>query len=156
MLLLPQTARAATPDYVRLHVIAADDTAGAQALKLKVRDAVLSRARELLEDVGDADAAWTIVNDNLDGLEDAARAVCPDAVCETGVFAFPDRQYGDALVPAGDYRALRVVIGPGQGRNWWCVLYPSLCYPEDWKTADGTYYSALWNWLRALFGGDGA
>ena len=66
------------------------------------------------------------------------------------------RVYGDTLVPAGDYRALRVVIGEGQGHNWWCVLYPSLCYPEDWKTGDGALYSSVWNWLKALFGGGDA
>lgn len=149
-------ARAATADYVRLHVIASDDTEAAQVLKLKVRDAVLSRARELLKNVSDADAAWAVVNENLGVLEDAARAVAGDAACEVGVYPFPDRMYGNTLVPAGDYRALRVVIGEGGGRNWWCVLYPSLCYPEEWKTADGKPYSSVWNWLKSLFGGDGA
>ena len=156
MAVLTCPARAACSDYVRLHVIAADDTPQAQALKLKVRDAVLLRVRELLEGVGDADAAWQAVKDNLETLEDAAREVAWDAACETGVYAFPDRVYGGTLVPAGDYRALRVVIGAGKGRNWWCVLYPSMCYPEEWKTDDGALYSSVWNWLKALFGGGNA
>lgn len=149
----------AEADYVRLHVIASDDTEAAQALKLEVRDAVLEAARELLSDAKDADAAWAIVVSQRDTLEDAARncvrkegydeAVC----CETGVFPFPDRVYGDVLVPAGDYRALRVVIGEGQGKNWWCVLFPSLCDP-DMLTDDAPPRSIIWDWLCGLFGGD--
>lgn len=149
-------ARAEAADYVRLHVVAADDTHAAQALKLKVRDAVLMRARALLADAEDADAAWRIVTENIEELEAAARCVTGDIACETGVFAFPDRWYGGALVPAGEYRALRVVIGAGEGRNWWCVLYPSMCYPEHWKTEDGAFYSSTWRWLQSMFGGDGA
>lgn len=140
---------------MRLHVIASDDSAAAQALKLKVRDAVLSCARGLLRDARDPEAAWRIVCENVDALQAAARAVAADAACETGVFPFPDRQYGGTLVPAGNYRALRVVIGAGQGRNWWCVLYPSLCYPEDWRTGEG-FHSTLWDLVKTLFGGDRA
>ena len=156
MLALACPARAATSDYVRLHVIASDDTPAAQALKLEVRDAVLSRARALLEGVGDAETAWAIVNDNLDGLESAARAVCADAVCKLGVYPFPTRVYGGAVVPAGNYRALRVIIGEGKGHNWWCVLYPSMCYPEAWQSDGGALHSTLWRWLTSLFGGDRA
>lgn len=154
MALLACPARAESRDYVRLHVVAADDTAPAQALKLEVRDAVLDCARELLRDVGDAEAAWRVVNDHVDELEAAARRVAGDARCEVGVFPFPERVYGGTRVPAGDYRALRVVIGAGQGHNWWCVLYPSLCYPEAWVEGDGALYSSAWRWLQALFGGD--
>ena len=149
-------------DYVRLHVVAGDDGAAAQALKLQVRDAVLAVARELLADAKDADAAWAIVTREKDALEDAAlqRArACGYAGgvrCETGVFAFPDRRYGDVVVPAGDYRALRVVIGPGMGHNWWCVLYPSLCWPGELPPEGAKPYSILWNWLRGLLGGEAA
>lgn len=149
-------AGAETMDCVRLHILAADDTPEAQALKLEVRDAVLECARELLKDADSADAAWTIVRENVEALEAAARSRAADAACQTGVYAFPDRRYGDTLVPAGDYRALRVVIGAGEGHNWWCVLYPSLCYPEAWRTQDGGFYSSIWRWLKGLFGGEAA
>lgn len=143
-------------DWVRLHVVAADDSAEAQALKLEVRDVVLTEARSLLKNVKSADAAWLLVNENLDALESAARAcVSTEGVaCETGVFPFPDRQYGDLLVPAGNYRALRVVIGAGEGRNWWCVLYPTLCDPEAVDPDAPVFYSAIWNWLKGLLGGE--
>ena len=149
-------------DYVRLHVIASDDSAEAQALKFRVRDAVLARARALLDGVEDADAAWAAVTAHRVVLEAAARSEARDrgymgdVRCETGVYPFPDRWYGGVRVPAGDYRALRVKIGAAEGRNWWCVLYPSLCYPEDMDPDAPVFYSALLNWFRALTGGDGA
>lgn len=147
-------------DYIRLHVVANDDGDAAQSLKLEVRDACLMCARSLLQDCHDADAAWEIVNDNLNLIELAAllRArVCGwegSVKAETGVFDFPDRRYGARLVPAGEYRALRVVIGDGEGRNWWCVLYPSLCLAEDCDPdAPVAFHSTLLDWLRDLLGG---
>ena len=159
--LLPGAGRAEAirSDMVRLHVVAADDTPAAQALKLKVRDACLVRARALLADCGDAEEAWARVNEGLSDLEEAARSAARDEIvrAETGVYDFPDRVYGDTLVPAGRYRALRVVIGEGQGRNWWCVLYPCLCLPEDCRAGEPVqFHSAVLDWLRRLFGGEGA
>ena len=69
-----------------------------------------------------------------------------------GVFEFPDRRYGGVFVPAGDYRALRVVIGAGEGHNWWCVLYPSLCLPEG-AEGEMRFHSVILDWLRGLLGG---
>ena len=68
------------------------------------------------------------------------------------MFEFPDRRYGGVFVPAGDYRALRVVIGAGEGHNWWCVLYPSLCLPEG-AEGEMRFHSAILDWLRGLLGG---
>ena len=144
-------------DYIRLHVIANDDGEAAQALKLEVRDAVLAAARALLADCGSADEAWRRVGENLEALEAAAieRARASGYTgpvrAEAGVFAFPDRQYGALLVPAGDYRAVRVVIGAGEGHNWWCVLFPTLCLPGDIEPgAPVRFHSAIADWLRGL------
>ena len=143
-------------EYIRLHVVAADDGTAAQTLKLEVRDATLGAARALLKDCGDADAAWDIIRENVDALAaaatDRARALGYQGQvrAETGMFDFPDRHYGAVFVPAGQYRALRVVIGEGAGHNWWCVLYPSLCVPEGEAP---TLRSALLDWLRRLAGG---
>ena len=162
----PARAEAATPGdapvpgYIRLHVMASDDGEAAQALKLQVRDACLMCTRALLEDCADAEAAWETVNENLPLIALAARlrALCcgwtGPVTAETGVFEFPDRRYGGALVPAGEYRALRVVIGAGEGRNWWCVLYPTLCLTENCEPGEPVeFHSTLLNWLRGLFGG---
>lgn len=148
-------------DLVRLHVVASDDTNAAQALKLQVRNAVLARARALLSDCAGADDAWRIICENAEGLAEAARdrareeGFFGEVWAEAGVFDFPDRLYGGVLVPAGRYRALRVVIGAGEGRNWWCVLYPTLCLPEDHVPGEPVaFHSTILNWLHRIFGGD--
>ena len=74
-----------------------------------------------------------------------------------GVFAFPERIYGDLTVPAGRYRAVRLTLDGGAGRNWWCVLFPSLCLPEGAdETTTVVFYSQLGRWLARLFGGHAA
>ena len=147
-------------EYIRLHVIAEDDGEAAQALKLKVRDGVLAAARALLEGCEDPDEAWRVINDNLELVALAARLrarVCGyagEVRAQTGVYEFPDRRYGAIDVPAGTYRALRVVIGGGAGRNWWCVLYPSLCLDGDCAIGEPVeFHSTILNWLRGLLGG---
>ena len=149
-------------DFVRLHVVAASDSAEDQAVKLRVRDACLRCARELLSDCPDADAAYVALRENRAAFLRVARVAAAEAGsagpvrAETGVFAFPDRFYGDLFLPAGEYRALRVVIGAGGGHNWWCVLYPSLCLLDEGVYASGTepeveFYSSVWEWMQNLF-----
>lgn len=159
MLTIPALAEEAQPDgayaeLIRLHVLAEDDSEQAQSLKLKVRDAILATTQTLLADCESADEAYEIINEALPELE-AAAAECLRANgseisvrAETGVFAFPDREYDGVTVPAGDYRALRIVLGEGEGQNWWCVLYPSLCLPSE-----AGYPSLLAEWFRRWFGG---
>ena len=142
---------------IRLHVIADNDSPTAQAFKLEIRDAVLACAQNLLASCRDASEAWDVLNAHLSDFlaaasERAAQLGFEDKLSvQSGVFEFPDRVYGDIVVPAGEYRALRVIIGDGEGRNWWCVLYPNLCLPSE----DG-YRSILLDWLSRLFGGDRA
>ncbi len=118
---------------IRLHVIAASDSAEDQALKLTVRDAVLAAAAPALEDVRDVEAAEETLRDALDELQKAAE----DTVAANGytypvrvVLApeqYPRRTYEEVTLPAGEYLSLRVIIGEGAGQNWWCVLFPALC-----------------------------
>lgn len=64
---------------------------------------------------------------------------------------FPDRVYARELVPAGDYRAIRITIGKGEGRNWWCMVYPSMCLPEDADVdAPVEFYSSVCRWFMRL------
>ena len=147
----------AQPELVRLHVVAADDSPQAQALKLELRDVCLRCAEVCLSDAKDADEAYRRLEVHLKDCEAAciarARELGFDGEirAETGTFDFPDRIYGAAKVPAGEYRALRVTIGAGEGHNWWCVLYPSLCALDeaDAASADAPCYSRVWNWLRS-------
>lgn len=122
------------PDnLIRLHVVANSDAPADQALKLEVRDAILSTSGELFAVSAPEDAA-ALVKANLPLFERVAREVLraggyeyPVAV-EFGRYWFPERSYGPLLLPAGEYQALRVVIGEGRGANWWCILFPPLCY----------------------------
>ena len=126
---------------LRLHVVASSDTAADQALKLKVRDRVLETARPLLTESKNAAEAEAVLTENLPALTEAAQREvrsrgCSDAVTVTLEDAwFPTRTYGTVALPAGTYRALRVVIGAGEGHNWWCVVFPSLCLPAVSETS---------------------
>ncbi|MBR5134294.1 MAG: stage II sporulation protein R [Clostridia bacterium] len=118
---------------LRLHVLAASDSAEDQALKLKVRDAVLDATRGMLDGVETTALAKTELEKSLEDIE-AAAVVClrengsDDAVhVELRETYFTTRRYDTVTLPAGDYEALRVVIGEGQGKNWWCVVFPPMC-----------------------------
>lgn len=119
-------------DLVRLHVIANSDSDEDQALKLKVRDAVLSEACAL--DMGtDKESAQAALSANRERLCAAARRTVEaegytyGVSVELGSEKYPERTYEDFVLPAGTYTSLRVIIGEGDGHNWWCVLYPPLC-----------------------------
>lgn len=119
-------------DLVRLHVIANSDSDEDQALKLKVRDAVLSEACAL--DMGtDKESAQAALSANRERLCAAARRTVEaegytyGVSVELGSEKYPERAYEDFVLPAGTYTSLRVIIGEGDGHNWWCVLYPPLC-----------------------------
>ena len=118
---------------LRLHVVANSDSDGDQALKLLVRDAVLEAATPLLDGVSDRAAAEQALAPHLDGLARAGAAAlaargCGDRVTVTLADQwFPTKEYDGFSLPAGQYRALRVTIGEGAGRNWWCVVFPPLC-----------------------------
>ena len=149
------------PEMVRLHVVAEDDSPQAQALKLELRDVCLRCAEACLWDAEDADEAYRRLENHLSDFEAACTArarelgYAGEIRAETGTFDFPDRVYGSVKVPAGAYRALRVTIGAGEGHNWWCVLYPSLCVLDeaDAASADAPSCSKVWNWLRERLSG---
>ena len=118
---------------LRLHVVANSDSERDQALKLLVRDAVLAQADRFLSGVSDRQSAEQALAPHLDELvrsaeEALAAEGCGDAVTVTLTDQwFPTKEYGSFSLPAGQYRALRVTIGKGGGRNWWCVVFPPLC-----------------------------
>lgn len=118
---------------LRLHVVANSDSEADQARKLLVRDAVLAYASRLLEGVADRQGAEEALTPHLDELAQAGA----EALARTGTADpvrvtlddqwFPTKEYDGFSLPAGQYRALRVTIGEGRGRNWWCVVFPPLC-----------------------------
>jgi len=117
---------------IRLHVVADSNEEEDQNIKLQVRDAVLSAVQELssFQTVEDASA---FLNENLSALEDAANEVLTNAgVTERAKVTlcreeFPVRYYESFKLPSGVYESLKVTIGSGEGRNWWCVVFPKLC-----------------------------
>ena len=118
---------------LRLHVVGASDSAEDQEVKLLVRDAVLDSLEAGLQDLTDVDAAVDYVSRMLPKVEAAAnRCLAAAGFSDTVAVSlteepFPTRDYDNFSLPAGVYRALRVVIGEGAGRNWWCVVFPQLC-----------------------------
>lgn len=118
---------------VRLHVLANSDSEEDQALKLKVRDVVLERATAILEQSADRREAESRLRGELLELERiAAEEIAAEGynypvTVELENTDFPTKKYDGFTLPAGEYLALRVIIGEGQGQNWWCVVFPPLC-----------------------------
>lgn len=123
-------------ELIRLHVVANSDGVEDQELKLLVRDAIITSLRQALADVRDTEQAKEYLQENLPKLQELANKTLDAAgsaqqavvtLCREG---FPTRQYNTFSLPAGIYEALRVTIGDGAGKNWWCVVFPSLCVPQ--------------------------
>lgn len=123
-------------ELIRLHVVANSDRVEDQELKLLVRDAIITSLRQALVDVRDTEQAKEYLQENLPKLQELANKTLDAAgsaqqavvtLCREG---FPTRQYNTFSLPAGIYEALRVTIGDGAGKNWWCVVFPSLCVPQ--------------------------
>lgn len=121
-------------EVLRFHVLANSDSAEDQRLKLKVRDAVLLYLEEAMPSEPDAGSQADWIRRHTDEIEAAGRAALRAEGYEYPVNAavttcyFSDRTIGEMLFPAGNYEALRVEIGAAEGHNWWCVLYPGLCF----------------------------
>lgn len=120
-------------ELIRLHVVAASDSEEDQALKLRVRDAVVESLRENMKNAADRDQAKAYLQENLPKIEALANRVLREAGCADTVTVsllaeeFTTRYYDTFTLPAGIYEALRITIGEGAGQNWWCVVFPTLC-----------------------------
>ena len=116
---------------VRLHVVGESDSAADQMAKLRVRDAVLEQAEPLLDGVTDQVQAREVLAAHLEELARAGMGVLDGNTSVTASLEpdawFPTKQYNDFALPAGRYPALRLTLGEGAGRNWWCVVFPPLC-----------------------------
>ncbi len=128
-------------NIVRLHVVADSDDEAAQALKLKVRDSVAEYTAELLKDTTTAEESYRILQANINKIQEVAQQRAEEEGCDlpvtaqVGEFDFPVKSYGEITLPTGNYNAVRVTIGSGKGQNWWCVLFPPLCFVDSEATA---------------------
>lgn len=118
----------------RLHIIANSDSSADQELKLKVRDKIIEYMNTLTSNSSDKKDVISIVNNHLDSFKEIALNTIKengynyDVNIKIGNFHFPTKSYGDISFPAGNYDALKIEIGDAIGQNWWCVLFPPLCF----------------------------
>lgn len=123
-------------DIIRLHVVANSDSTEDQSIKLRVRDAVVDSLKDAMADVSDVEAAKEYILENLPKIQEVANrtlrscGVEPDAIVTLAKEAFDTRYYDTFQLPAGVYHSLRITIGQGEGKNWWCVVFPGLCIPD--------------------------
>ena len=151
---------------IRLHVVANSDSEQDQNIKLRVRDAIVTSLSEGMADIADVQAAKAYLRENLPKIEAIANRTLEAAGVDSRAAvtlckeAFDIRHYDTFTLPAGVYESLRVVIGEGQGKNWWCVAFPSLCmgatseeFEEAAQTAgmDDTLSETLTGGLRLRF-----
>lgn len=121
---------------IRLHVIANSDSEEDQELKLKVRDEIIKKTKSLQESQSIEDSR-EYLQTHLKDMEETANKVIEEngksykAEANLGIRWIPEKTYGDMYFPAGNYEALNLTLGRGEGQNWWCVLFPPLCLIEE-------------------------
>ena len=120
-------------NVLRLHIIANSNSKADQALKLKIRDAILEHSGNLFTENTDLDSAIETTCENLPQIERLANKVIKEngftynAKATVGDSFFETREYSDFTLPAGVYESLIIKVGEGKGKNWWCVIYPEIC-----------------------------
>ena len=124
-------------ELIRLHVVANSNSQTDQSMKLFVRDAVTESLKHDLMDVGDVEQAMQYIREKLPYIQSVAEAALESIGYDMPVSvslcreAFNTRFYDTFTLPAGIYHSLRIVIGEGQGKNWWCVIFPDFCIPAS-------------------------
>lgn len=119
---------------IRFHVVANSDSEGDQNVKLQIRDEILQKYGTIISKSSSRDESLQLISENLQEIENTANDILKKEgkdYCATAVLGdsiFPVKQYGTITLPAGEYTALKVVLGEGGGKNWWCVMFPPLCF----------------------------
>lgn len=136
-------------NVIRVHILANSDSEEDQEIKLKVRDAVLEESAKIYENCTSAEEANFEICTNMGKIRETVQRVLEaegagysGTVAVTDMY-FTNRDYKDFTLPAGKYRALRVSLGEGEGKNWWCMVYPSLCLPAADAEKDKETMEAL-------------
>ena len=126
-------------ELIRFHVIANSDTEEDQNLKLKVKNKVIDYLYPYLNASQSLDQSRKIIKDKMEDVKKLAEQVIKDNNYSYGVKTelskenFPEKSYGKITLPQGNYEAFRIIIGAGQGKNWWCVMFPPLCFVDETK-----------------------
>lgn len=130
---------------IRIHVLANSDSQADQQLKLQVKDAVVGYLQPQLEQSQSIEESRQIIQDQLPQIAQTATNTLRqagssyDITLQYGHFDFPVKYYGSFSLPAGNYEALRILIGQGKGQNWWCVLFPPMCFTDSNVSTSGKY-----------------
>jgi stage II sporulation protein R len=130
-------ADSAIPEQsIRLRILANSDSVADQVVKRTVRDAVIAQMNTWVKEPDGIENARRVVREQLPALKQlvetdlASLGYNYGAQVELGQVPFPTKMYGNRVYPAGDYEALRITLGRGDGQNWWCVLFPPLCFVD--------------------------
>lgn len=151
-------ARPVQTAYLRMHVRANSDAACDQAVKYEVKDAVVAYLSPLAAECESKEAAMRMLRSQLSAIEQVAEGVLAEHGFSYGAAAslrqeeFPARVYEGVTLEAGVYDALIVELGEGAGANWWCVIYPPLCFAGD-AAAGVEVRSKLWEIVKSFFAG---
>lgn len=131
-----QVSETLSENILRFHVVANSDTTEDQLLKQQVKDEIIAYMEPLLKESKDIEESKSVIQSHTTDIKDIAQDVVQKwkKNYEVEVFLdtanFPTKSYGDVVLPAGEYEACRVIIGEGKGENWWCVMFPPLCYVD--------------------------
>ncbi len=123
-------------EVFRFHVLANSDSAKDQALKLQVKEAVIAYMKEEIPDSDHVETTKLWAREHIQEIANVAKQIVDtegygyEVIAKVTRCDFPEKSYGDITFPSGEYEALRIEIGEAKGQNWWCVLYPNLCFTD--------------------------
>ncbi len=136
---------------MRLHIIANSDSETDQSMKLRIRNRVLSETQNIFTDAKSPEETISLARENISLIRKIAENEVErmgfdyKVKATVGSFPFPTKSYGNLTLPAGEYNAVRIELGEAQGKNWWCVLYPPLCFTDGVLSASSDTISKLKN-----------
>ena len=143
-------------DYLRIHITANSNSDFDKNIKYKVKDAVVDFLIPMLGDVKDKESAEILLKDNLQKIE----AVANDALCRFGVKynaqvtlveeKIPTRVYDDFSLQSGVYQSLKIDLGQAKGDNWWCVVFPAVCFTSSKNPQNLEYISKIWGTIQSV------
>ena len=145
-------------DYLRIHIRANSNSDADQSVKYEVKAAVVEALTPPVSGARSKEQAEEIISENLWLIDETSERVLRENGFYYGAKArlcdeqFPTRTYGDLTLESGVYDALIVDLGSGEGDNWWCVVFPPLCFVADGEGEDVTYKSLIVEWFEKLFG----
>ena len=134
--------------YLRLHIRADSNEEDAQTVKYKIRDELIDYLTPIVAECSSRELAISAIQENTEALQTLANGVLRQngfaytAVVKLCIEQFPTRQYGSLTLPAGEYMAMIVELGKAKGDNWWCVIYPPLCFVGEVSSGKNVVYKS--------------